>query len=146
MFNYIEENLEEAVYALNDALENIEVDDTVYCDFLLWISDVDYDFVKAIDDSKWLYGTGIEEPVVVIEGVCVNAEDCYTMGANNDSIWFMVNGIKFCKFKCNYNDELLKFVKDGEGTLCMNIVAKCSMNTFNGTQTAQIIIENYEIV
>lgn len=141
----LEENLEDAVLALNEALDNIEVDDTIYCDFLLWADDIDSSFVKAIDDSKWLYGTGIEEPTVVIEGICIDVSDCCIMGSNHDSICFMYNGIKFCKFKCSKNDELLAFVNEGDGMIYMNVVVKCSINEYNGTSTAQAIIENYEI-
>lgn len=141
-----EENLEDAFYALNEAMNGVETDTTIYCDFLMWESEVDVEFVKAIDDSMWLYGTELEEPIVVVEGICIDADECYAMGANQDSVWFMHNGIKFCRFKCKPTDDLLRFAIAGDGTICINIVAKCSMNEYKGVSTPQIIIEDYEIV
>ena len=138
-------NLEAAKEALNAALASIEIDNTTYCDFLLWESDVDYQFVKEIDDSKWLYGAGLEEPIVVIEGIPVSSDACFVMGENNDSISFISNGIKYCKFKCNNTDELLRFVNECDETMYINVVGKCSINNYKGNITAQITIEDYEV-
>ena len=105
-----EENLLEARDTLNDALEHIEYDDTIYCDFILDANEVEAGFVYAIDNSKWIYGTGIEEPMIALENVQVCLEDCMIMGKNEDSVSFMFGGIKYCKFKCKENEDLLDFV------------------------------------
>lgn len=140
------DKLQEAREALNNALENYHYDDTIYCDFVLDAEDVDYWFVKTIDDSQWLYGTGIEEPVVAVENITVSAEDCMVMGQNLDSIAFMYNGIKYCKFKCKEDDELLNFVSGASDTeIALNLVGKCSMSTYKDATTAQFIIDDYEI-
>lgn len=139
------DRLQEARQALNDALENFEYDDTIYCDFILDAYDVDYMFIKTIDDSKWLYGTGVEEPIVAIENIEISAEDCMVMGKNFDSVSFMHGGIKYCKFKCQEDDELLKFANGlGNDYATLNIVGKCSINEYKGSYTAQVIIDDYE--
>ena len=141
------DKLEEAREALNKALENYRYDDTVYCDFILNADDIDSWFIKTIDDSKWLYGTGIEEPVVAVENITVAAEDCMVMGQNLDAIAFMHNSIKYCKFKCKEDDELLEFASGtGDEEITLNLVGKCSMNTYGGSTTAQFIIDDYEII
>lgn len=142
-----EENLVEAKEVLNEALENIEYDDTVYCDFVLDAEDIEYDFIKEIDESKWIYGHGIEEPMVAIENVYVPLENCMVMGANADSVAFISGGIKYCKFKCKFEDDLLSFAEGVVANeLVLNVVGKCSINEYKGTSTAQFIIEDYEIV
>lgn len=141
-----EENLAAARDALNKALENIEYDDTIYCDFILDSDDIEYSFIKAIDDSKWIYGTGIEEPKIAIENIGVCLEDCAIMGANRDSISFMFGGIKYCKFKCKEDDELLSFAEGLDADeITLNAVGKCSLNEYKGLVTAQFVIEDYEI-
>lgn len=140
------DKLQEARDALNKALENYEYDDTIYCDFILDAYDVDYTFIKTIDDSKWLYGTGIEEPIIAIENVEISADDCMVMGKNQDSVAFMYGGIKYCKFKCKEDDELLQFANGlGEDYATLNIIGKCSINEYKGSYTAQVIIDNYEL-
>ena len=143
----LEENITEAYEALNDALENIEYDDTVYCDFILNAEDITGDFVLAIDQSKWLYGTGIEEPVIAVENVLVGLYDCAVMGANSDSISFVSGGLKYCKFKCKEHDDLLDFANGYIAEeLVLNVIGKCSINEYKGKRTFQFIIDDYEIV
>lgn len=138
------DKLQAARQALNNALGNYHYDDTIYCDFILDADDIDYWFVKTIDDSKWLYGTGIEEPVVAVENIIVRAEDCMVMGQNLDAIAFMHNGIKYCKFKCKDDDELLEFANGmGDEEITLNLVGKCSINTYGNSTTAQFIMNDY---
>lgn len=140
------DKLEAARQALNNALENYEYDDTIYCDFILDAYDVDYTFIKTIDDSKWLYGTGISEPIVAIENIEVSADDCMVMGKNQDSVAFMYGGVKYCKFKCKADDKLLEFASGmGDEYITFNVVGKCSINEYKGSCTAQVIIDEYTI-
>lgn len=142
-----EENLVEAKETLNDILSNIEYDTTFYCDFVLDSYDLGFEFIKAIDDSKWLYGTGIEEALVAVENVVVSIDDCVIMGSNRDSMAFISGGIKYCKFKCSEHDDLLDFANGYiANELTLNVVGKCSINTYKGASTAQFIIDDYEIV
>lgn len=139
------DKLQAAREALNKILENYEYDDTIYCDFILDACDIDYSFIKTIDDSKWLYGTEIEEPTVAIEGIDISTEDCIVMGKNSDTVSFVYGGIKYCKFKCSEDDELLVFAKglsDEYGIL--NVIGKCSINEYKGNCTPQVIIDDYE--
>lgn len=141
-----EENLLDAHDMLNDALENIEYDDTIYCDFILDVNDITMDFVYAIDGSKWIYGNGIDEPMIALENVEVCLEDCMIMGKNADSVAFMFGGIKYCKFKCKENDDLLDFANGYIAReLTLNVVGKLSINEYRGQSTTQFIIEDYEI-
>ena len=141
------DKLQSAREALNKALENYHYDDTIYCDFILDADDIDSWFVKTIDDSKWLYGTGIEEPTVAVESITISAEDCSVMGQNLDAVAFMYNGIKYCKFKCPEDDELLDFAsKDDNSEITLNVIGKCSMTTYGNSTTAQFIIDDYEVM
>lgn len=141
-----EENLLDAQSTLNDALENIEYDDTVYCDFILDVNDVDANFVNAIHNSRWLYGTGIEEPMIVIENIIAPLGTCMVMGANSDSLSFMSGGIKYCKFKCKHNDDLLDFAHGYiANELTLNVLGRLSINEYRGQSTVQFVIEDYEI-
>ena len=139
------DRLEEARQVLNTALEHYEYDDTIYCDFILDVYDMDYEFIKIIDEHRWVWGQGVEEPTIAIEGVEISSEDCVVMGKNLDSVAFMYGGVKYCKFKCAEDDELLEFANSiDENYATLNIVGKCSINTYGGSSTAQVIIDDYE--
>lgn len=140
------DKLQEARDAINKALENYEYDDTIYCDFILDAYDVDYAFIKTIDDSKWLYGTGIGEPIVAIENIEISADDCMVMGKNQNSVAFMYGGVKYCKFKCKEDDKLLEFANGmGDDYITLTVIGKCSINEYKGSYTAQVIIDEYTI-
>ena len=139
------DKLEEARKALNEALEKYEYDDTIYCDFILDAYDIDYEFIKTIDDHRHIWGQGVEEPTVAIENIEISTDDCVVMGKNFDSVAFMHCGVKYCKFKCSEDDDLLQFASGvGDDYATINIVGKCSINTYGGSSTAQVIIDDYE--
>lgn len=139
------DKLEEARKALNKALENYEYDDTIYCDFIIDAYDLDYMFIKTIDDHRYVWGQEVEEPTVAIENIEISADDCIVMGKNLDSVAFMYGGVKYCKFKCAKDDELLQFAGGADDDyVTLNVVGKCSINTYGGSSTAQVIIDDYE--
>lgn len=139
------DKLDAAREALNKALSNYEYDDTIYCDFILDAYDMDYEFIKTIDDYKWVWGQQVEEPIVAIENIEISKDDCIVMGKNQDTVAFMYGGVKYCKFKCSEDDELLMFARGlSDEYATLNVVGKCSINEYKGNYTAQVIIDDYE--
>ena len=139
--------LEEAQEKLNLAAENVEYDPTIYCDFIIPMEYLTPEIIGVIHGSQWLYGKGIDEPKVAIESVKLRHEQSKLMGKEQDSVSFYCNGIRYCKFKCPPDDELLRLVSDGfDGVKTMNIIGECSINEYNGNVEPQVIIREYEIV
>ena len=139
------DKLDAAREALNKALSNYEYDDTIYCDFILDAYDMDYEFIKTIDDYKWVWGQQVEEPIVAIENIEISTDDCIVMSKNQDTVAFMYGGVKYCKFKCSEDDELLMFARGlSDEYATLNVVGKCSINEYKGNYTAQVIIDDYE--
>lgn len=142
----ISDKLDAAKEALNKALENIEYDDTIEVDFILDACDIDYDFITTLDNAKWLWGTKIDEPTIVIKGIEVCPDDIAIMGKENNAIAFFAEGIKFCKFKLKEDDQLLTIATEGgEDIITINVVGTCSINEYGGKRTPQFIIEDYEM-
>ena len=139
------DKLDAARKALNKSLENYEYDDTIYCDFILDVYDMDYEFIKTIDDYKWVWGQQVAEPIVAIENIEISTDDCMVMGKNQDTVAFMYGGVKYCKFKCSEGDELLIFARGlSDEYATLNVVGKCSINEYKGNYTPQVIIDDYE--
>lgn len=141
------DKLEDARDALNEALEHIEYDDTIYVDFILEPYDLDADFFQTLDKNQWVWGHGISEPLVVVEGVEVATDEIVIMGKDKNSISFFADGVKYCKFKLSQDDKLLQLANDATGEIIkLNVVGECSINDYGGKRVAQMIINEYEEV
>ena len=141
------DNIQAARDALNKALENYEYDDTIYVDFILDSYDLDSDFFKTLDSNKWLWGTGLDAPLVAVEGVTVSTDEIAIMGKDKNSISFFADGVKYCKFKLSQDDELLELANEASGEeIKLNVVGECSINDYGGKRVAQMIIDDYEVV
>lgn len=139
--------LEEARIKINKAASDIDFDRIVECDFIVDMENITPEFVGEIYASEWLYGKDLDEPVIVIQNVKLRSDACRLMGKEQDSLSFVCNGIKYCKFKCSPDDELLKLIGEGfNGLKNVNLIGKCSINEYNGIVEPQVIIEDYEIM
>jgi single-stranded-DNA-specific exonuclease len=141
------DKLEEARQALNEALEHIEYDDTIYVDFIFNPYDLDAEFFQTLDKNQWVWGHCISEPLIAVEGVQVFTDEISIMGKEQNSIAFFADGVKYCKFKLSPDDKLLQLANEASGEeIQLNIIGECSINDFGGKRVAQMIIDNYEEV
>lgn len=141
------DKLEDARGALNEALEHIEYDDTIYVDFILEPYELDADLFQTLDKNQWVWGHGISEPLIAVEGVEVATDEIAIMGKDKNSISFFADGVKYCKFKLSQDDKLLQLANDATGEIIkLNVVGECSINDYGGKRVAQMIINEYEEV
>ena len=82
------DKLEDARGALNEALEHIEYDDTIYVDFILEPYELEADLFQTLDKNQWVWGHGISEPLIAVEGVEVATDEIAIMGKDKNSISF----------------------------------------------------------
>ncbi len=145
--NIDKDKLENAKLALNEALNHIEYDDTIYVDFILDPYDLDPDFFQTLDRNQWVWGHGISEPLVAVEGIEVATDEISIIGKDKNSISFFVDGVKYCKFKLSQDDILLRLANEASGDcIKLNVIGECSINEYGGTKTAQMIIDDYECI
>lgn len=89
-----------------------------------------------------LWGQEVDEPLVAIEHVKVTAEKLALMKSTLKIE--LPDGIECVKFRSSEDEYNELFTPNGSVTI--NIIGTCSINTFFGRQTPQILIEDYEIV
>lgn len=98
------------------------------------------DFLR-INDLKCYYGTGFEEPYIAIREVHVGPDNLQLMSKNKNPTLKITlpNGAEVMKFKSSQEeyDALLNTVID--------VVGKCSANTWMGRTTPQVLVEEYNI-
>lgn len=144
------DKVEEAQMAFNEALKSIDMTPTYYVDFDINAEDLNIKFIQELDDNKWIWGTGIKEPKLLIKNITVAKKDIILQGADKNSVCFTINDIKYVQFKLHDGDALYDFVndwdKEDDDEITVNIVAECSINEYQGVYTPQIVINDCEIV
>ena len=103
------------------------------------------DIVK-IAELKSIWGQGVEEPFIAIEGINITKSNIVLMSPDKSPTLKITlpNGTSLIKFRSS-SEEYEKLCSD-LGCVTINIVGKCERNVWNGSITPQIIIEDYEIV
>ena len=115
-------------------------------DFIFNGADFNGSDIVEIAELKSLWGQGVEEPFVALEGIKVHAGNATLMSPDKNPTLKITlsNGTSLIKFKSS-PEEVEKFTSQ-TGCITANVVGKCERNIWNGIITPQIIIEDYEIV
>lgn len=113
-------------------------------DFEIEYDDLDMSLFTSIASLKSYYATGLKECNIVVNNIPINADDIVIKGkdSNTWSVMICDETVELIKFRCPENDELL----NGLGTYKINIIGKFGYSFFKGIKTAQIIVEDYEVV
>ena len=113
-------------------------------DFEIEYDDLDMSLFANIASLKSYYATGLKECNIVVSNIPINADDIVIKGkdSNTWSVMICDETIELIKFRCPENDELL----NGLGMYRINIIGKFGYSFFKGIKTAQIIVEDYEVV
>ena len=115
-------------------------------DFIFNGADFNGSDIVEIAELKSLWGQGVEEPFVALEGIKVHAGNATLMSPDKNPTLKITlsNGTSLIKFKSS-PEEVEKFTSP-TGCITANVVGRCERNIWNGIITPQIIIEDYEIV
>lgn len=144
------DKIDEINALFNEVLQDVEYDSTYRCDFIVDIENMNVGIVTELASKlEHIVSQGIEEPMLVIENICLSKNEFEIFGKNEDTISFNIDGIKYVQFKCKENNELYDFLQnawDDEDTVTFNIVGKPTINEYNGIKTPQIIIEDNNVV
>lgn len=116
---------------------------------------VDFSFLQSdnfdksileLGELQSLWGQGVQEPLIIIEKVCLSQNDIQMLGKGTLKILIKGHETTIIKFGGEkvYND-LLKSFSSPESRIYVNILGTCAVNDFNGRQTPQIKLKDYEI-
>lgn len=139
-------NIKESIETLDDYIKEMNltgIADTPV-DFEIEYDDLDMSLFANIASLKSYYATGLKECNIVVNNIPINADDVVIKGkdSNTWSVMICDETIELIKFRCPENDELL----NGLGMYRINIIGKFGYSFFKGIKTAQIIVEDYEVV
>lgn len=138
-----QENVNAFVEKTDEALKDMASEPIYYVDYIWSARQVDADKILEIADMAELWGKDMDEALVAVEGIKVT-KDNLTMMASNTVKITLPNGISLIKFRMP--DEEYNKLYSESGNVEINIVAKCNKNEWNGNISAQLLLEDYEIV
>jgi single-stranded-DNA-specific exonuclease len=109
-------------------------------------SDFNGNDIVEVAELKSIWGQGVEEPMIAIEGINVTKANVTLMSPDKSPTLKITlpNGTSLIKFRSS--SEEYENLCSELGCVTINVVGKCERNVWNGSITPQIIIEDYEIV
>ena len=139
------EQLIEVNNIINEQLKDVEIDMDIHkVDFIIHGNQLTDSLIKDLHKLRDIWGQKVEEPLLAIKEVSVNKDDIYLNGKKKNTIKFKQRGIDFVKFFSNedtYND----IVSKGDN-LVFDSIGNASVNSWEGKDTPQVVIEDYEVV
>ena len=128
----------------NKELANINFNEGFYeADFIVngncsYLNEMIFDLWKG----KNIYGQNCPEPIIITQNLTIRPDNIKIIGAYKDTVKITFNNTTFMKFKAK---ELIEQLQNYPGGFIATIVGRPSVNSWNGVETPQILIEDIEI-
>ncbi len=141
-----DEDISAFITSTNSALDGFDFTPIYNVDFIYKLDELTPDEVIDIAGMKSLWGQGVEEAEIAVEGIKVHKDNIRILSPDkNPTLKIMLpNGINFMKFKSS-EEEYNKLYSE-LGYVTINIVGECERNIWNNKISPQVMIKDYEIV
>ena len=141
----VEENFDAFIEKTNELLADFDFTPCYYVDLELNGDLLQSNDIFEIASNNDIWGQGMDEPLIAITNLSVNKNNLAFIGQNGKTLRINIPNKKISMIKFNINDEDKLMLDPEDGTLNLTVIGKCALNNFNGTQTPQILIEDFEI-
>lgn len=141
-----DEDISAFIVSTNSALDGFDFTPIYNVDFIYKSDELTPDEVIDIAGMKSLWGQGVEEAEIAVEGIKVHKDNIRILSPDkNPTLKIMLpNGINFMKFRSS-EEEYDKLYSE-LGYVTINIVGECERNIWNNKISPQVMIKDYEIV
>lgn len=141
-----DEDISAFIASTNSALDGFDFTPIYNVDFIYKSNELTPDEVIDIAGMKSLWGQGVEEAEIAVEGIKVHKDNIRILSPDkNPTLKIMLpNGINFMKFRSS-EEEYDKLYSE-LGYVTINIVGECERNIWNNKISPQVMIKDYEIV
>lgn len=135
----------ELIAQANQELTKYDFGTTYYkVNFERSASDTDIKYIiEDIDNYYPIFGQGCPEPLLAIKNVVFNKDSMQVMGANQDTVKIMCNGIAYMMFHAKDFIDRVRHVPFS--TIAIDVVGRANMNEWRGVYTPQIFIDDYNL-
>lgn len=139
------ENLELFMKYSNEVLDFSNIEKEYEVDFIFGEKDLQEQIAFDIASLKDYWGKDVEESLILIKDLKVTYGSKTLMSKDkNPTLKFVINNISYIKFKSG-EDEFNRIAPNEFTSTIIDVIGKCNINEYNGSVTAQIIIEDYEV-
>lgn len=141
-----DEDISAFIASTNSTLDGFDFTPIYNVDFIYKSDELTPDEVIDIAGMKSLWGQGVEEAEIAVEGIKVHKDNIRILSPDkNPTLKIMLpNGINFMKFRSS-EEEYDKLYSE-LGYVTINIVGECERNIWNNKISPQVMIKDYEIV
>lgn len=141
-----DEDISAFIASTNSALDGFDFTPIYNVDFIYKSDELTPEEVIDIAGMKSLWGQGVEEAEIAVEGIKVHKDNIRILSPDkNPTLKIMLpNGINFMKFRSS-EEEYNKLYSE-LGYVTINIVGECERNIWNNKISPQVMIKDYEIV
>ena len=149
---YLEEEFGAEVYGegilqfiahTDEVLKDMVSEPMYYVDYIFTDKDTNIDAVIEIADMKSIWSSSVDEPLIAVKNLKVTKGMLNFYKENTIKI-SMSNDLALMIF--NTNRETYEKLYSEEGYVEINAVCRCNKNEWNGYVTAQLFIEEFEIL
>ena len=141
----LEQNIPAFIQETDAALVDMQDEAVYYVDYIYEGDNIQPIDILTIADMQDLWGKDIDEPYLCIKGICINS-DMVTVYKKKDNTLKITlsNGISLMKFKAT--DEQCEMLQNSDGYYTLDVIGRANKNEWMGHVSAQIFIEDYEII
>lgn len=141
-----EENMDKFIEKTNEVLKDLPNEPVYLLDYLFDENTINGEFILEIAQLKYLWGKDIKESFIGIENLLVTPDMVTLMSPDKKpTLKITVGNTSLIKFGSS-EEEFQKIHNYGQGWVKINVVGKCNANTFQGSTSPQLLIQDYEIV
>lgn len=128
----------------NKALSHVDFNEGAYnVNFSRSETDKDLeDLIYELGSYPELWGQGNPEPLIYVHDLYILPSEVQIIGSKKDTLKIEKNNVIFMKFHANEMIEQLNKCNE----IKMNVVGRANINEWMGNETAQIFIENWEVI
>lgn len=139
------ENFDDFIRITNEQLADFDFSPCYLVDLEVTTEQLSDSEVFAIGSNADLWGQGLEEPLIAITDIKINADSIQYLGNDKKTLKLTFPGRRTSMIKFHIKDEEKELLDPQGGTLTLTAIGKCTLNHFNGNVTPQVMLEDFEI-
>lgn len=129
---------------LEERLKEVDLNSSKYEVDFEWQSEIDTNVIVELGNHSNIWCNGIDEPLIHIKDFIIDKDDIRFMGKTGRSIKIEINGVDTVKFNLS-EMEIHQLTSTNSEAVKLNLVCSASINTFNGMDKPQLIIQDFTV-